>query len=184
MLTGRVTRTAPSVRRQSGLVKTSSVGRFGTNSRPSGVDSPAPIQLAPGMRPTVRSVPSPRKRMESNARAFIACSRPRRRSMCSRQAATGSASSRRMAVATASHRRSTSASPKTRCPAGGRDDGGGPRELSARDCLHPGAVQLDPRAATSSGSRPSNSPGSGTPARTMLAAPSSRSSATCSSSQR
>ena len=41
----------PSVRRQSGQAKTSSVGRFGTCVTPSTVSSPPPVQRAPGKQP-------------------------------------------------------------------------------------------------------------------------------------
>ena len=59
---GRVERTVPSVRRQSGVVKTSSVGMFGTCAMPvGGLDRRRPIQRAPGSSPTVRSVPGPAK---------------------------------------------------------------------------------------------------------------------------
>ena len=58
---GLVERTVPSVRRQSGAVKTSSVGRFATWKMPSTVSPPPPIQRAPGRSPTVRSVPGPLK---------------------------------------------------------------------------------------------------------------------------
>ena len=113
MATGRVTLTLPSTRRKSGLVKTSSVGRFGTYSTPAGVFSDPPSQMAPGRMPTVRSVPSPRKWIDSKFRSWMTSSRACVRAMCSRQAATGSGASRRIAMETASHSRSTSGSPKT-----------------------------------------------------------------------
>ena len=76
---GRVERTVPSVRRQSGQAKTSSVGRFGTCAMPSTVSMPPPVQRAPGSRPTVRSVPGPLKRIASNARASSCSQRARSR---------------------------------------------------------------------------------------------------------
>ena len=58
---GRVERIVPSVRRQSGEVNTSSVGRLATCGWPHAVVKlPADIQRALGRRPTVRSVPGPR----------------------------------------------------------------------------------------------------------------------------
>ena len=52
-------------RRQSGEVKTSSVGRFGMCSMPSTVVNAAHIQREAGIRPTKSSVPGPRKRIAS-----------------------------------------------------------------------------------------------------------------------
>ena len=80
----------PSVRRQSGVVKTSSVGMFGMCSMPLVVSNVAHIQRDAGSSPTTRSVPGPRNRMASKpalverggARASLAA--------CSRHAATGS----------------------------------------------------------------------------------------------
>ena len=57
---GCVERIVPSARRQSGVVKISSVGMFGTYSRPRAVRKSADIQRALASRPTVRSVPGPR----------------------------------------------------------------------------------------------------------------------------
>ena len=57
---GIVERTVPSARRQSGVVKTSSVGTFGTKRRPYAVSELPDIQSDLGLRPTVRSVPGPR----------------------------------------------------------------------------------------------------------------------------
>ena len=50
----------PSARRQSGVVKISSVGMFGTYSSPSAFRKSADIQRAVGRRPMVKSVPGPR----------------------------------------------------------------------------------------------------------------------------
>ena len=56
---GSVDRTVPSVRRQSGVVKTSSVGMFATCLIP--IDSSsAACHSDSGCRPIVRSVPGPR----------------------------------------------------------------------------------------------------------------------------
>ena len=110
---GIVARTVPSARRRSGVVKTSSVGMFATYARPSTVSSPAEHQSERGVRPMVRSVPSPLNLTASKRRSLSRAARSLRVSMCWRHAATGSGSSRRVAVATASHNRSTSGSPKT-----------------------------------------------------------------------
>ena len=80
---------------------------------PSSVSSAPVSQRDSGIRPTVRSVPGPRKRIASNRRSSSRAARSRRRAMCSCQAATGSGSSSRVAIATASQSRSTSGSPKT-----------------------------------------------------------------------
>ena len=109
---GAVERTVPSARRQSGLVKTSSVGRFGMCRIPPAVLFVAEPQAAPWLSPIVRSVPGPRKRIASNARVFSASALAWSISACSCQAATMSSASSRVAVATASHRRSMSGSPK------------------------------------------------------------------------
>ena len=58
---GRVERTTPSARSGSGVVVSSSDGRFGTNSIPSTVVSLAFCQSDVGRRPIVRSVPGPSK---------------------------------------------------------------------------------------------------------------------------
>ena len=110
---GAVERTTPSARRQSGLVKTSSVGMFGMCSMPASVRIRAQVQCASGTSPTVRSVPGPLKRTASKERSFRSSARACRREAWSFQASTGSSSSRRVAVATAPHSRSTSGSPKT-----------------------------------------------------------------------
>ena len=67
--TGRVARTVPSVRRASGVVKTSSVGMFATVARPQLVVMPPDIQRAREVRPTVRSVSGPEKCSASNPRS-------------------------------------------------------------------------------------------------------------------
>ena len=59
--TGRVARTVPSVRRASGVVKTSSVGMSATVARPQLAVMPPDIQRARDVRPTVRSVSGPAK---------------------------------------------------------------------------------------------------------------------------
>ena len=95
MFSGLVERTTPSVRRGSGVVNTSSVGRLGWCEMPSAVVNVAHAHSALGSRPTVRSVPSPLKWMASNrcspSRSLISVSRSKR--VC--QAATGSSSSSR-----------------------------------------------------------------------------------------
>jgi hypothetical protein len=57
---GRLGEIVPSARRQSGVVKISSVGMLAKYSRPRAVRNSADIQRAPGNRPTVKSVPGPR----------------------------------------------------------------------------------------------------------------------------
>ena len=97
---GRVERTVPSVRRQSGHVKTSSVGRFGDVVDPvDRLQRRRRIQRAPGSRPTVRSVPGPVKwmRVELERVQLLGSARAGCR-VCARQAATGSSSSRRTRV--------------------------------------------------------------------------------------
>ena len=93
-----VERTVPSVRRRSGEVNTSSVGRFGMCSIPSAVVNAAAHPAGDRHQPDERSVPGPRNRIASNACAFSCAARALRRASCSRQAATGSAASSRVAV--------------------------------------------------------------------------------------
>ena len=112
---GIVARTVPAVRRRSGLVNTSSVGMFATWRRPSTVSPPPLRHTDPGIRPTVRSVPGPRKRMLSKARSLSSVARASSFSRCVFQAATGSGSSSRVAAATASQSGSTSGAPNTVC---------------------------------------------------------------------
>ena len=57
---GMVLRTVPSARWRCGLVKTSSVGRFGACTWPWTVRSRPASQRPPSMSPTSRSVPGPR----------------------------------------------------------------------------------------------------------------------------
>ena len=52
-------RTRPSARRQSGDMKTSSVGMFGTNSTPFSFSSEPPTHTDSGAMPMVTSVPGP-----------------------------------------------------------------------------------------------------------------------------
>ena len=73
----------------------------------------AQSQRDAGSSPTVRSVPGPRKRIESNRLRVIASARRVSAAVCSCHAATGSGSSSRVAVATTCHRRSTSGTPNT-----------------------------------------------------------------------
>ena len=81
---GFVAVTTPSVRVGSGVVKTSSVGRFGLKTTPSTVVEPgaSPANCEVGSRPTVRSVPGPSKCSESSpaasSRLPTACSSPTR----------------------------------------------------------------------------------------------------------
>ena len=103
----------PVVRRQSGVVKTSSVGMFGRCSIPEVVSNVAQIQRDASSRPTMRSVPGPRKRTASKPRSLRASSACASVAACSCHACTGSSASSRIAVATACQRRSTSGSPKT-----------------------------------------------------------------------
>ena len=56
---GRLERIVPSARRQSGVVKISSVGMLGTYSIPDAVWNSADIQRALPSRPMVKSVPGP-----------------------------------------------------------------------------------------------------------------------------
>jgi hypothetical protein len=67
-ISGAVDRTWPSVRRQSGVVKISSVGMLGMCSIPAAVVKVAHCQRDSGISPTVRSVPGPRKRIASKPR--------------------------------------------------------------------------------------------------------------------
>ena len=96
---GRVERTVPSVRRQSGAVKTSSVGRFATWKMPSTVSPPPPIQRAPGQEADrqVGAGPVEVDRVEG-VLVQLAWQRAMSFSLCARQAATGSGSSSRTAV--------------------------------------------------------------------------------------
>ena len=99
---GFVDRTVPSVRRRSGVVNTSSVGTLTTCRRPSTVSSSAVDQFERGVSPTVRSVPGPRKRMQSNRRSSSSVARSTSFATCRRHASTGSGSSSRAAETTAS----------------------------------------------------------------------------------
>ena len=110
---GAVSRTTPSVRARSGVVNTSSVGRFVTWSCPQEVVDCAVFQRAAPRRPISSSVPGPVKRTASKPDESSAVARASSASMCSRQAATGSAASRRVTAAISSHRRSTSGVPST-----------------------------------------------------------------------
>ncbi len=181
---GRVVRITPSARRRSGLVKTSSVGRFGRYVTPAGVVSPPPTHTAPSGRPAVRSVPSPWYRTASSSSAVsVAPWRPSR-SACARHAATTSSLSSRMAIDTASQSRSTSGSPNT-CSAH--------PAFGAATMFHttdpPSIAWRDSRASSRgistarAGSTSSNTCGSAVPVSRINAAPSRLHERTCSSSQ-
>ena len=102
-----------------GVVKTSSVGMLTTCRRPSTVSSSAVHHVAPGIRPTVRSVPGPRKRRWSKARSFSSSARATSLSMWERHAGPGPlAEPRRVGDASQAfrrraHRRSTPPSPRS-----------------------------------------------------------------------
>ncbi len=161
----------PSARRQSGVVKTSSVGMFGMCAIPLAVSNVAQSQLAPGMRPTVRSVPGPRNRIASNPRRLRASARAWSVSACVLHAATGSGSSILVARATASHRRSTSGSPKT-CVAQPAFGAATIVQFTCRPVMFSSiATRMSFGSAlpTRDGSRSESRSGSGFPAREMSA---------------
>jgi hypothetical protein len=66
---GFVAVTRPLARRGSGVVKTSSLGRFEKCRNPFAVEKSAVDQVAVGSRPIVSSVPGPRSSIASNRRS-------------------------------------------------------------------------------------------------------------------
>ena len=113
-INGYVERTEPVVRRQSGVVKTSSVGMFGRcRSRSSSRTSRTSSGTA-ARRPDheVGARPAEPDGVEAGL-VERGGARPGRLAACSRQASTGSSASSRIAAATACHSRSTSGSPNT-----------------------------------------------------------------------
>ena len=110
---GRVERTVPSARRAVGRREDllgRQVRRRARCRRP--CRCRRPTQRDSGSSPSVRSVPGPSKCSASRCELVeLARSVRGSRAVCSRQAATGSASSSRTVAAIASHSRSTSGSP-------------------------------------------------------------------------
>ena len=169
---GLVERTWPSARSRSGVAKTSSVGRFGTKLWPKVVFASAACQLESGSRPTVRSVPGPRKWIESKRRRLRISARFESLAMCSRQAPIGSGSSSLTVCSIARQRRSTSGSPKI---ALAQPSVGAPIRVQATwssTCCWSEASSSsrcrDP--ATRAGSRSERRPGSGSPEKLIFAA--------------
>ena len=163
---GRLMRTTPSVRLWSGVVNTSSVGMLTTIGAPQRVSVAAFAHRAPARRPTIRSVPPPRKRSAEKLRSCSSAARSRRRAMCSRHADAGSGASKRSIGANSSQRRSTSGVPSHARATPGHGPGTTVQAISPRSAAsqNDGVVGIE-SLPTRSGAMSSSSSGCGSRSR-------------------
>ena len=177
---GLVAATMPSVRSGSGVVKSSSVGRFGTCWMPFRVVARPPsfAKRELGSRPTVRSVPGPTKRRVSRSSSS-------RRDAASQislirrcHASTGSGSSSRQTCSRSRHSASTAAvgssSGKTLWAHASVGNGEMVQAMDRSSTVLKISGTLGSRSrAARTGSSPASSPGGTIGLRTILAAASS-----------
>ena len=102
--------TTPSVRSGSGVVNTSSVGRFGMCRSPAAVVKVRDHQMWVGNIPTRSSVPGPRSSIASNLRAASRSAELRSAAIRSSQAWAGSGSSSRRTCSSSRHSVSSASS--------------------------------------------------------------------------